>query len=346
MKKQINPKSSYRGFNRRSLFKLPLLLFGGGTALSLSKTVKADPFKIIADVMAMVVVQVQDQVMAQVMDFENLLSDQGASKSTESKGKVGDAINQSKANIANNRLKHDSEPSPDACNLDNKAHFSKSKVRQSQRAIEKLNQDRYGSNRFVSDVVNGDDHDFGRNLQNFLVDKQYLSNSTTRIRSNIITINTIGLLKDGAKFVNEHEKKAYKDNLEIMNGPNLLSKTVTKGNDLLSKKNRHHYAQKLAITAIANSYFISEFDIIESEERQAYKKELEKTYYNSEWRTKTQALASPVPNGINLINQSATKLELLFAYLQQLDNTILLKAGLLAADTRVKGARGTYDERR
>lgn len=333
----MNDKSHYqkeRVESRRLFLKSPLLLIFGTSASLVSTSAKADPIKLIVDAMAMAAKFVLDVAIDMVEGLLDNLLDSFMSQDGEKVGKIGDGLNTVSTEIFNGKVQRDTAPPPRNCN-----QIYKTKVAETRRANDKSLYEELSltssttSNNSIVDALMGRDHDYGRTFVNWLREKG-VSTSTVGANSNKMTFSISGLFKDGYRFATQEDKDDYIKTIEIMSGPTSVPelRPLDNGGSSvgLNRQIIHKQEARLAVQAIAIGNFYSDIRISDSSKYEALHNEIKETYHSQQWRNETTAIASPVPNAINLINLNSTKIELLFEMLLQLDKTILLKSAKIA----------------
>jgi hypothetical protein len=319
--------------SRRVFLKSSVLLVIGGSVSVVSTNAKADPIKLVIDAMSMAAKYVLDMAIDMVEGMLDGLLDGFMSNDGEKVAKVGDGLNQVKHDIFDRNIQLDTMPAPRNCELANKDKVASVRRRNDQVLHEALNSSASKvANNSVADVLLGRDHDYGRTFLNYARERG-LSVGSAGANSNKISFNIGGLIRDGVKFANEEDKKNYLDTYEVMKGSNTVPEVrpseigTVSG---LTRKLIHKQESRIAVTAIADGNFMSDYRLAESGKYEALRDEISATYHSIEWRKETTNIASPVPNAINLINLTSTRLEILFELMLQLDKTILLKSAKVA----------------
>lgn len=320
--------------SRRLFLKSPLLLILGTSASLVSTSAKADPIKLIVDAMAMAAKYVLDMAIDMVEGMIDDLLKSFMSQDGEKVGKIGDGINTVSTELFNGRVQRDTAPAPRNCNQNNKTKVAAIRRGNDQSLYDELSlTSTTTSNNSVVDALMGRDHDYGRTFVNWVREKG-VSTSTVGANSNKMTFSLGGLFKDGYRFATQEDKEDYIKTVEIMTGPTSVPEVRPLDTGVaqvgLNRQLIHRQEARLAVQAIAVGNFYSDIRISDSAKYEALHSEIKETYHSQQWRRETSAIASPVPNAINLINLNSTKIELLFELLLQLDKTILLKSAKIA----------------
>jgi hypothetical protein len=319
--------------SRRTFLKSSVLLVIGSSASVVSSKAQADPIKLVIDAMAMAAKYVLDMAIDMVEGMLDGILDGFMSKDGEKVAKIGDGLNHVDNDIFNRKIQLDTMPAPRNCELGNKDKVAFIRRSNDQTLHESLhNTTSKVANNSVANVVLGKDHDYGRTFLDYARERG-LSVDSAGANSNRVTFNIGGLMRDGVRFVREADKKEYLDTYEVMKGSNTVPETRPSEDvnvSSLTKKLIHKQEARIAGIAIADSNFLSDYRLAESGKYEAFQNEIQRTYHSAEWRKETTNIASPVPNAINLINLTSTRLELLFELMLQLDKTILLKSAKVA----------------
>ncbi|MCZ4337790.1 hypothetical protein [Shewanella colwelliana] len=312
---------------RRLLLKAPMLFVVGAVLSTKSNNAHADPIKLIIDAMAYAAKFVLDVAIQMTKDMMQEVMNGAYSNDTKKVAAIGDGLNTFRIEMANAQIARDSAPGANGCTISEKLKA----VHEQKRRVET---DPTNTSTFVKDVVSGNNWLYGKDIREALRDGG-LSTQSIGSNSRAMRFSIPHIMRDFGKMRDQEDVKRHKEVMQVVNGEGGVYREMPEADSLPDIRRRMIYSQQLLHCATANHVFSEDLNASRSEVIGSLKGIVDETYYSETWRSQTAAVASEVPNLINLINQKATTLEMLLFYLGELERTQILKSCMIARALKV-----------
>ncbi len=312
---------------RRMMLKAPALLLVGAALSTKSNNAHADPIKLIIDAMAYAAKYVLDVAIQMVQDMMKDVMNGTFGNDTKKVSAVGDGLNTFRVELANAQIARDAAPPASGCEVSEKLRTINAQKR-------KIETDPTNTTPWVMDVVKGDNWLYGKDIRKMMREGGF-STQSVGSNSNAIRFSIPHIMNDFGKMRDQEDAKRHKEVMQVVNGESGVYREMPTGESLPVIRRRMMYSQQLLHSGVANQVFKEDLNTGRNEVLNSFKEILDETYFSEAWRTQTAAVASEVPNLVNLVNQKAATLEMLLFYLGELERTQVLKSCIIARAIKV-----------